>query len=237
MVINNYTMKTGLGIKRKLKKIYIGIKVSNKPKIFCIGANKTGTTSIKAALKEMGFIVAPQRPAEKMIDQWPKRDFQKLIKFCKYSGEAFQDAPFSFPYTYVVLDYFFSNSKFILTIRNNAEQWYKSLTNFHAKMWGENGRIPTKKDLQNANYLYKGSPWFGNRQLFNTPEDEPYKKDVLIDYYETHNKNVIDYFRHRSKDLLIINVAKKGAYQKLASFLKINTKKTEFPWENRTNEK
>ncbi len=219
---------------RIIHNFYFRIKYQNSQKIFCIGLNKTGTTSMKAALKEMGFVVAPQRPAEKMIDLWAKRDFKKIVGFCKYAGYSFQDVPFSLPFTYVILDYFFPKSKFILTVRNNSEQWYNSVTKFHAKKWGKNGRIPTKEDLQNANYIYKGKLWNSNRKIFFTPESSPYKKDILIDYYENHNKNVKEYFRHRPDDLLVLNVSEKGAYKKLAKFFGVKTDKNIFPWENKT---
>jgi len=121
------------------------IKSLGKPKIFGIGNNKTGTTSLKAAMGELGFIVGHQRPAEKLMEDWAKRDFSPIISYCK-SGQFFQDVPFSKPYTYVVLDHEFPGSKFILTVRGSPEQWYNSLTEFHAKLWGKNGRIPTKED-------------------------------------------------------------------------------------------
>lgn len=202
-------------------------------KIFCIGRNKTGTSSLKKAMEEMGFIVGDQRKAELLFDDWAIRDFRRLIEYCR-TAQFFQDTPFSLPFTYVVLDHVFPGSKFILTIRDNAEQWYNSLTRFHAKMWGKNGRIPTKEDLQNSSYIYKGRAWVNNRKMYNSPEYDPYKKEILIKDYNNHNENVIEYFRHRPKDLLILNVAEKDSYQKLANFLNVKTDKQEFPWENKT---
>ena len=46
----------------------------------------------------------------------------------------------------------------------------------------------------------------------------------------------MDYFEDRPNDLLVLNVAEKGAFQKLCDFLAISSEKTEFPWENRTND-
>ncbi len=222
---------------RPIKKEILKIKYARRQKIFCIGLNKTGTTSIKKALEEMDIVVGKEYEAKTLFHSWAIRDFKPIIKYCK-TAQAFQDSPFSFPYTYVVLDQAYPDSKFILSVRDNAEQWYSSLTRFHSKLWSsEKGEIPTKNDLMNAFNFTKGRPWLVNRALYNSPEDLPYKKNVLIDFYETHNKNVIDYFRHRQKDLLILNVSNKEAYQKLASFLNINTSQTEFPWENKTDEK
>tara|TARA_R110002096_G_scaffold432801_1_gene650228 strand:- start:3901 stop:4608 length:708 start_codon:yes stop_codon:yes gene_type:complete len=204
-----------------------------KPKIFGIGNNKTGTTSLKAAMEELGYIVGHQRTAEKLMGQWAKRDFKKIVDYCR-SAEFFQDIPFSKPYTFVVLDYEFPNSKFILTVRDTPEQWYNSLTKFHAKKWGKDGRIPTKVDLQNASYIEKGFPWDLNRWVYNTPESNPYSKEELIKAYTAYNESVIEYFRFRPSDLLILNVAEDGAFKKLCDFLGKSHASNDFPWENKT---
>jgi len=207
--------------------------VTNKQKVFCIGKNKTGTTSMKAAMQELGYIVGNQRNAELLLEDYAKRDFRKLIKYCE-TAQFFQDFPFSKPYSFVILDYAFPGSKFILTIRDSPEQWYRSLTRFHAKIWGKNGRIPTKEDLQNATYIYKGRPWRSQELLSDTPEDDPYNKDLLIKEYVDYNDTVKNYFKHRPDDLLILNVAEKGAYRQLTEFLGLDLQQKDFPWKNKT---
>lgn len=218
-----------------LKSLNNRIKVLNKSKIFGIGANKTGTTSLEAAMKDLGFIVGNQRKAENLVQDWARRDFNTITKYC-HSAQFFQDVPFSLAYTYVALDQAFPNSKFILTVRDNSEQWYNSITKFHSKKWGKDGRIPTQEDLKNATYIYKGRPWETNRLVYTTPEDDPYNKKLLIDFYEQHNNAILDYFKHRSEDLLILNVGKKDAHKKLCEFLEIETSKNDFPWKNKTIE-
>jgi len=236
-------MKLGFGIEikkkkliREIKKPYYILKSYNKQKVFCIGLNKTGTTSLEKAMRDMGFIVGDQREAELLFDDWVKRDFSKLIQYCK-TAMFFQDSPFSHPYTFIAIDQAFSGSKFILTMRDNPDQWYNSLIRFHGKMWGKGNIPPTAEDLKNATYIYKGAPYHNIMRSLHVTDKEPYKKDVLIDHYQTHYKNVTDYFRFRQEDLLILNVAENDAYKKLTEFLNIETEKTEFPWENKTNGK
>ena len=171
-----------------------------------------------------------------MLFYFLKNYFKNIINFCNLSGQSFRYIPFSLPHTYIVLDKFFPNSKFILTIRDNAEQWYNSLTTFHAKIWGKQGNTPSNEDLKNKTYIYKGFPWFALKNIYNTPDDEPYKKEILINFYLNHNKNIKIYFRERPEDLLVLNVAKKDAYQKLAKFLDVKTNKTKFPWKNKTKQ-
>lgn len=221
--------------RRKAKSLYNSIRSLNKVKIFGIGFNKTGTTSLKAAMDELGYIVAHQRTGENLMHDWAKRNFGELVKYCR-TAQFFQDTPFSKPYTYIILDHEFPGSKFILTVRDSAEQWYDSLTKFHAKKWGKEGRIPTKEDLQKAPYIYEGRAWEMNRLNHETPESNPYKKDVLIKSYKNHIYNVKEYFRHRPEDLLILNVSENDAYKKLCNFLGVENpnNRQEFPWENKT---
>lgn len=221
-------------IKKEIREQYLPpAKIKNSQKIFGIGNNKTGTTSLKVAMKELGFIIGDQRTAENLIHQWAKRDFKPIVSYCK-SAQFFQDIPFSRPYTYVILDHEFPNSKFILTVRDNSEQWYESLIKFQSKLWGKEGRIPTKEDLMNAPYIYKGFAWETRKLSMNIPDDDPYNKEMLIAAYEQHNEDVKEYFRHRPEDLLVLNVAESGAYQKLCKFLGVKSESKDFPWENRT---
>lgn len=218
-------------IKSALKKVFIAVVYGSKSKVFCIGRNKTGTTSIAKLLKNHGYFVAPQWPAEKLVDDWAKRDFRRLFKFVKYRGQAFQDIPFSLPDTYKALDKKFPNSKFILTVRDSADQWYNSLIRFHSKIYG-NGSIPTKEDLIKAKYKGKGYPWKVNRYVYATPEDSPYDKDTLIGHYNQHNKDVLEYFQNTNK-LLVVNLRDADAQKKIGVFLEI-TEKIEIPWKNKT---
>jgi hypothetical protein len=210
------------------------VKAYGKPKIFGVGANKTGTTSLAYAMIELGFAVGNQRTGENLVDDWAKRDFRRIIKYCK-TAQFFQDAPFSYDFTYIALDYVFKESKFILTVRDTPEQWYNSLIRFHGTIWGKNGRVPTKENLMEATYIYKGRPWHTNRLKYTTPEDDPYNKDLMIKGYETHNEEIKNYFRHRPDDLLVLNVSDENAYEDLCKFLNVKKKRDTFPWKNKTS--
>lgn len=97
-----------------------------------------------------------------MIDDWAKRDFKKIIALAK-KAEAFQDVSFSLPSTYQIMDQNFPEAKFILTKRDNVEQWYNSITKYHGKKWSLDGRIPpTTEGLKSATYIYKGRSYNTN---------------------------------------------------------------------------
>lgn len=209
-------------------------KVKDKTKIFVIGRNKTGTTSLHHEFLERGFIVGNQRKAELLLDNYLDKDFESIISYCK-TAQVFQDIPFSYPETYKHLHKAFPDAKFILTLRDSPEQWYNSITKFHSKIFG-NGKIPTKKDLQNANYVYKGWIWKANRFMYNTPENDPYQKDKLIQSYIDYNDSVLEYFKDKN-NLLVINLSEKDAYTKFCNFLNLPLEgKNSFPWKNKTSE-
>lgn len=214
-------------------KLFIGgLHSLGKPKVFCIGQNKTGTTSLTRALRELGFLVGDQRRGELLLHDWARRDFRRLFRYCR-TAEAFQDIPFSLPFTFQALDSRFRNSRFILTVRDNPEQWYNSLCRFLAVKFGQ-GRLPTNTDLKNARYVYPGYAYEANRLVHTTPEEDLYNKEMLIAKYNAHNSAVLEYFRHRPGDLLVLNVAKDGAYDRLCQFLDKPAMSRSFPWENRT---
>jgi len=223
-----------ISIKKKIKKEATKIRIRKSQKIFCIGRNKTGTTSLAQALKELGFRAGNQTKAEMLFDDWVKRDFHRLIAYCK-TAEFFQDIPFSLPYTFCALDHAFPKSKFILTIRS-PEEWYNSVIQFSGKIHG-NGKIPpTAADLKNSNYMYKGYAYHVHHKVHLVTDDDIYNKNILISDYIKHNELIIDYFRHRPDDLLILNISEKDSYQKLCDFLNLKNCKNEFPWENKTSD-
>lgn len=202
-----------------------------REKVFCIGANKTGTTSLEKALKDFGYKLGDQSTGEMLLKDYGSRNFKPIVDFC-HSADAFQDAPFSFPYVFIMLDQYFPNARFILTVRDSSEQWYSSMVNFHSKLFG-NGSIPTKEVLQKVVYRYEGHLWDTNRILWNTPEDDVYNRAILIEYYERHNANIRDYFRTKS-NFIELNLSVAGEYVRLCKFLGKQPIGTDFPWLNKT---
>jgi hypothetical protein len=206
---------------------------TNQPKIFCIGLNKTGTTTVEASLKALGYKLGNQVAGELLLDAWHARDFKQIVAFCK-TADAFQDIPFSLPYTFQALDAYFKNSKFILTERDSAEQWYSSLTKFHSRLWADGERLPTIDDLKKANYRTPGYTYKAHRYIYNTPENEPYHKAQMLAFYNRHNETVKDYFKSRPEKLLTINVSNASDYATLCEFLDKPVNATDFPWKNKT---
>lgn len=202
------------------------------PKVFCIGRGKTGTTSMEHALRHLGYHVGDQLEATLIYaEDYHAGRFDRLIAYCR-RFEAFQDLPFSAPGTFRALDRAFPGSKFVLTVRDSSEQWCDSMIRFQSKRLAA-GRLPTYADLERARYIRTGySTHFIH--LHGTTREDPFNRARLIASYEAHNREVMDHFAGRPGDLLVLNVAERGAMGRLAAFLGRTTTRTEFPWENRT---
>ena len=203
-------------------------------KIFCIGLNKTGTTTIENTFKEFGYKVGSQKNGELLIFDWYNRKFDSILKFCK-SAEAFQDIPFSLPYTYIPINQLYKKSKFVLTVRDSPEQWYNSLCNFHSKVWGDGNLTPTIEQLKNGKSLYPGFAYELVIRMFNTDKSDLYNKEKLISFYNNHIFSVKEYFKSQPGKLIVINVSNKLDYKKLALFLDKPCLRNDFLWKNKTN--
>lgn len=207
-----------------------------KYKIFCIGCNKTGTTTLERTFKDYGFLLGNQRQAEYLLDDYILKNYEPIIEYCK-SAQVFQDFPFSFPETYKYLDKAFPDAKFILSVRDTPDQWHRSLVGHHSKVFGKNGNTPTWEDLQQASYVETG--WLAKvfEKLHKAPKDDPYNKVLHVKNYQRHNQEVQEYFKDRPGKLLVVNVAKLEAYQRFCNFLGLSPLHDDFPWENKTADK
>jgi len=204
-------------------------------KYFLIGLHKTGTTSIEHVFKNWGFSVGDQSKGENLLHDWYLRRFDRIIAFAR-TAEFFQDTPFSLPYTYIVLDQHFPNAKFILSIRNTADEWYDSLIRFHTKLWSSNinNEPPSTDDLKRATYGYLGRAYHSNRMIFSSPETDIYNRNELVKYYQSHNYEVEQYFKHSQDRFIRINLSDDLDLERLSSFCNKPLSKKKFPKLNKS---
>ncbi|MFA0557978.1 MULTISPECIES: sulfotransferase [unclassified Vibrio] len=209
--------------------------INSNTKYFCIGFNKTGTTSLENAFRLFGFTLGDQATAEMLIFDWNNNQFEKILRFCEMA-DAFQDIPFSLPGTYKKIFEQYPNAKFILTLRDSAEQWYDSLTRFHTKVFStDETTLPSKHDLDKSMYRYKGYSLDAMKIMYDYPSVPLYDKKHYIDLYEKHEKDVKEFFKDKPEQLLVLNVAETKSYQKLAAFVGVRVESDDsFPWENKT---
>ena len=187
-------------------------------KIFCIGSNKTGTTSLTKVLKILGYSVCPEEivfyPFSKYFYDHQKGNFDSLFELVeKY--DSFEDRPWNHIDFYKILDVKYPDSKFILTIRN-TENWINSY-----RRWSDKIKL---RDMWF--YTLVSQVCYGNND-FLSDEDNMRKK------YEERNQEIIDYFKESDK-LLILDFENESDWKPICNFLNKPIPSSEFPHLNTT---
>lgn len=172
-------------------------------KVFCIGFQKSGTSTIGYALELLGLKVKGFSP--ELLEAVKSENWEE-IKQVVDQFDAFQDNPW--PILYEKLDQLYPGSKFILTERD-VESWYGSALN-HFKGTQTEMRI----------FIYgKGDP--------------EGHKDAYMNRYTQHYKDVKQYFKDRPNDLLVMDLKGGDGWEKLCGFLGKQQPKRDFPHKNR----
>jgi hypothetical protein len=199
-------------------------------KIFGIGYNKTGTTTLAYVLSTYGYRLPNQIDQEiRLTRRTFKTDYTEMKDFCqKY--DAFQDLPFSQADFYIAADALFPNSKFILTERD-PEIWFASMNTYYKE---KNGISPSKKltqeDLLNRfNYLFPGYSYSnevrniieykGREKIYNW--DKLFEKEYYINLFIERNDRIKKYFSEAPDKLLCIDITRESSTRRLCEFLNI----------------
>jgi sulfotransferase family protein len=181
---------------------------SKKNKVFGIGLNKTGTTSLNIFLRNFDYFSSWSTPPVEKCKLLLTNDaalYKEAEKF-----DLHEDWPWPMVYKKIASQY--PSSKFILTLRDSPEEWFNSLQNTSAK----HGRSQHKK-------LFYGTDDLGKMD-----------KGPLIDFYLNHEADVITFFNEKGQDrLLIIKTSDKNKESKICAFLDLsNTNGYEYPYGN-----
>ena len=156
-----------------------------RQKVFCVGFQKTGTSSIGAALRMLGYRVHKgfrfNLPGMAQIPEPVTRaTLAETALPVAENYSAFEDNPW--PLLYRELDAAFPGSKFVLTRRNPAA-WADSLIrHFH--------------DLDNPTF----------RLIYGCNNALVRSRQHYIDIYQQHNRDVLTHFKDRPDDLLVFDL-------------------------------
>ena len=221
--------------------------LSNKNfnKIFVVGYNKTGTTTMEQVLRLYGYSMPHQQEQEaRLTKQVLCTNYDEFRSFVS-KFDAFQDLPFSQDQTYVVADVLFPNSRFILTERD-SEQWFASMINFTKKIFnlGQVDNLTEKDLLTKFRYLYPGYLHNNHRRIltnFNkgnkleTRWDKLFDKDYYIQMYEERNNQIKKYFMGSTGKLLVIDLSEEKDTESICRFLNIPSELiVKMPHENKS---
>jgi len=186
-------------------------------KIFCIGLNKTGTSSLHEAFQILGYkSVHYIESGGKSIKDIIKTNFDNGLNILTGIEQYDAYTDWSHPSTNILFKEFdkqFPNSKFILNTRD-VDAWIKSREK-HLN------RTPNLKKKQKQN-----------------PNNKWLKMDKALwrEEFNLHHKNVRKYFEDRPKDLLEFDVTIGDGWEKICHFLNKETPNIEFPIANRASD-
>ncbi|MBL1436961.1 MAG: sulfotransferase family protein [Rhodobacteraceae bacterium] len=165
-------------------------------KIFCIGFQKTGTSSLGNALHALGFSVGVSTKVLNRRMNWrapdPRPKIIEKVLAVVDGVDAIQDSPNAFIYR--ELDAAHPGAKFILTIRDTAD-WLESYRRF----------FPDQNNPLRS-WMYGVERLSGNEALYC-------KK------YDAQNAEIVEYFADRPDDLLVMDLSKGDGWLDLVNFL------------------
>jgi hypothetical protein len=176
-------------------------------KVFGIGMQRTGTTSLVKGLNMLG-IKACHFPGELLYNL----DNPIITKF-----QGFADNPV--PLLYRQLDSRHPNSKFILTIRDEQE-WLKSMRWLFTE-----GREVFRWDSKKVRDLIRDI----HTGLYGTTT---FEETVFLEKYRAHRQDVLTYFADRPEALLTLDLTQGNAFEKLCPFLDRPIPRRPFPRQN-----
>jgi len=165
------------------------------PKVFGLGFQKTGTSSLEAMLRRLGYdeILSYHQfrdmaQTEGLTLEDIKARAMDLVQTC----DAAKDTPW--PLFYRELDAAFPGAKFIHVIRNR-DAWIKSAVGDFAH-W----------------------PNMIHQAIYGTPCPQGYE-EIWLERYDRHNAEVAAYFEGRPDDYLQLNLEEGLTYDRICPFL------------------
>ncbi|GAA0463687.1 sulfotransferase family protein [Streptomyces olivaceiscleroticus] len=186
-----------------------------RPKVFGIGLSRTGTRSLSAALRTLGFDVAhyPSDPATHQALLAGTARFPLLDRL-----DGITDITVV-PY-YEELDLAWPGAKFILTVRDE-DSWLRSCRAHWQRPTASKGdRGENYPDLQR----------FLRAAVYGCLD---FDAGRFARVHRRHTEQVRRYFKDRDSDLLVLDIVGGEGYERLAPFLGVETPDGPFPHVNR----
>lgn len=176
-----------------------------RPKVFGIGLNKTGTTTLAASLRILGY----ERHSgyrHDLLVHYRNGNLEPI--FCVLDAhESFEDWPYPLLYQEIYARYG-TSARYILTTRTSADVWLASLKR-HA--------LRTDPDSHSRRLAYG----------FNYPHG--YEAEHMA-MYEAHQREVLDFFRNQAAENVLLQVCweRGDGWKNSADFSSNRSRRTHF---------
>jgi hypothetical protein len=172
-----------------------------RPKIFVIGLNKTGTTSLGDALSYLGFLRLGWNEflSRKLFHDYFSNDSANLGPMIEWTRiyDAFEDFPW--PLVYEEMATLYPDAKFILSVRKDEEAWFKSIANHTERRH-----------------------WVGHEMIYGALVATEESKERYIAKYREHNEKVREYFATQPERFMEICLDEgDDHWERLCTFLSV----------------
>ena len=178
------------------------VSLMRKQKILVIGFQKTGTSSLGAALEILGYSVCD---AVGIHDIKNEADAKSIALPCLDKYDAFQDNPW--PILYLWLHHHYPDASFIHTVRDE-DSWISSVVRHFS------GRSTAM------------------RQWIYTEGDPAGNEEIYLQRYRRHNDEVAAYFAGNAGNYLRMDLAEDDNWAPLCDLLDCKVPRTRFPHMN-----
>lgn len=177
-------------------------------KVFGIGLNRTGTSTLKIALRQMGYKHC--RRQRSLVNQYFKQDWAAIFQEVDHY-ESFDDWPWPLMYRQILAKYG-DQARFVLTKRATPEIWINSLKS-HAEVTPNHG---------------------SRKRIYGHPYPHGVEAQHML-YYEKHNADARRFFAQSNASTQLLEVCwdTGDAWPELAGFLGQRAPDMEFPHVNR----
>lgn len=181
---------------------------------------------MEAALMHLGYEVARghwKNPhTNYLYGQYVSGDIDELVYFAKHSGfSAFSDGPWFSPKLYERLSEEFPQAKFILCVRNK-NQWFASLKDMIL--------IQHNSTVTDISPMYQSKSYGFYRWFVKELGEDLDDKDRIVDVYDQHNQDVVDFFEGDGR--LLTMTTENLNWKDLCKFLGKKKPRIPFPRQN-----
>jgi hypothetical protein len=174
-------------------------------KVFGIGWAKTGTTTLGRCFEILGYNHQSQNLS--LVPQILHGDLKKTLRIAT-AKDSFEDWPW--PLVYREMDASFPSSRFVLTTRD-PDRW---LTSYRAMIAAQG---PPACELSTIRC-----------QLFGV-DPAIASDEELVSRFIRHNAEILEYFKARSGQLLVVDWEAGDSWPKLCDFLGMPIPDVPFP--------
>ncbi|OZJ05641.1 hypothetical protein BZG36_01499 [Bifiguratus adelaidae] len=168
--------------------------MSGRRKVFCIGLNKTGTTSLGDALASLGYRRSGWHDytSRRLMHQWLCGDIEAMARYAA-QYDVLEDFPW--PLVYREMADQFPDALFILSVRQSEEAWLSSVSRHTARR-----------------------KWIGHKIIYGS-YDTHNNHHSYLDVYRGHLESVKAYFADKPDRLLRLSIDETTEWKEICTFI------------------